>query len=124
MMEGHLRPLPDWATVEVFRPIREPGVGERLVLEENFLLDALLPAAIPGVDLSEYRRPYPDPASRRPLLQWARQIPVAGHPSDVVELLVAGPFPAGWRSQESSSSRRTRPRRPAFVASSPNVHRR
>jgi haloalkane dehalogenase len=90
LMEGHLRPLPDWGTVEIFRPIREPGTGERLVLEENFFLDTLLPAALPGTDLTEYRRPYPDPASRRPLLAWARQIPVAGDPPDVVELLTSG----------------------------------
>ena len=90
LMEGHLRPLPDWATVEVFRPIRAPGVGERMVLDENFFLDTLLPVAMPGVDLSEYRRPYPDPVSRRPVLQWARQIPVAGDPPDVVDLLTAG----------------------------------
>jgi haloalkane dehalogenase len=90
LMEGHLRPLPDWRTVEIFRPIREPGTGERMVLDENFFLDTLLPAALPGVDLTEYRRPYPDPASRRPLLQWARQIPVAGDPPEVVDLLTAG----------------------------------
>ena len=90
LMEGHLRPLPDWTTVEVFRAIREPGVGERMVLGENFLLDTLLPAALPGSDLSEYRRPYPDPASRRPLLRWTREIPVAGDPPEVAELLTAG----------------------------------
>jgi haloalkane dehalogenase len=93
LMEGHLRPLPGWATVGVFRDIREPGVGERMVLDENFFLDTLLPAALPGLsvaDLAEYRRPYPDPASRRPLLRWAREIPVAGDPPEVVELLTAG----------------------------------
>jgi haloalkane dehalogenase len=90
LMEGHLRPLPDWTTVEIFRPIREPGTGEHMVLDDNFFLDTLLPAALPGADLAEYRRPYPDPASRRPLLQWARQIPVAGDPPEVVDLLTAG----------------------------------
>jgi haloalkane dehalogenase len=101
LMEGHLRPLPDWRTVEIFKPIREPGHGERMVLDDNFFLDTLLPAAMPGVDLTEYRRPYPDPASRRPLLRWAREIPVAGDPPDVVELLTAG-----W----SALSRRTIPK--------------
>jgi haloalkane dehalogenase len=90
LMEGHLRPLPDWSTVEIFQPIREAGAGERMVLDDNFFLDTLLPAALPGADLTEYRRPYGDPASRRPLLQWARQIPVAGDPADVVELLTTG----------------------------------
>ncbi len=64
-----------------------------MVLDENFFLDTLLPAALPGLsvaDRAEYRRPYPDPASRRPLLRWAREIPVAGDPPEVVELLTAG----------------------------------
>lgn len=93
LIEGHLRPLPDWSAAEVFEPIRRPGVGERMVLDENFMLDTLLPAALPDLspaDLAEYRRPYPDPASRRPLLRWTREIPVAGDPPEVVELLTAG----------------------------------
>ncbi len=85
-MEGHLRPLPDWSGIDpIFHRIRTPGVGERLVLEENFFLDSLLPAAtrrpLTPADLATYRRPYPTPQSRRPLLQWARQIPIAGEPA-------------------------------------------
>lgn len=87
-MEGHLRPLPDWSGIDpVFQRIRTPGVGERMVLEENFFLNALLPAAtrrpLTPADLAAYRRPYPTPQSRRPLLQWARQIPIAGEPGVV-----------------------------------------
>jgi haloalkane dehalogenase len=93
LLEGHLRPLAGWSTTAVFEPIRKPGVGERMVLDENFLLDSLLPAALPSLspaELAEYRRPYPDPRSRRPLLQWAREIPVAGDPPDVAALLTSG----------------------------------
>jgi haloalkane dehalogenase len=93
LMEGHLRPLPDWSTVDIFRPLREPGTGERMVLDDNWFLDTLLPAALPALspaDLAEYRRPYPEPASRRPLLRWARQIPVAGDPPAMVEALTSG----------------------------------
>lgn len=92
VMEGHLRPLPDWDAFdaggrELFQRLRAPGTGERMVLEENFFIDTLLPAglvrALSGHDLSPYRAPYPDPASRLPLLQWAREIPISGHPADV-----------------------------------------
>jgi hypothetical protein len=31
-------------------------------------------------DLDVYRAPYPDPASRRPLLQWPREIPLDREP--------------------------------------------
>jgi len=89
-MEGHVRPIPAWDDFdELFRRFRTPGVGERMVLEENFLVETLLPAAtsLTPADLDAYRRPYPDPASRRPLLRWTREIPVAGEPADVADLL-------------------------------------
>lgn len=99
VMEGHLRPLPDWDAFDeggrsLFQRLRTPGLGERLVLEENFFIDTLLPAAmpssLPAEDLEVYGRPYPDSRSRLPLLQWAREIPVAGDPPDVARLMEAG----------------------------------
>jgi haloalkane dehalogenase len=98
LMEGHLRPLSDWDAFDeggrqLFQRLRTPGIGEQLVLEENFFLDTLLPAALVGSltpkEWAVYRSPYPDRASRRPLLQWAREIPVAGEPSDVEHLMAA-----------------------------------
>jgi len=95
-LEGHLRPLPGWDAFDaggraLFQALRAPGTGERLALEENVLIEAVLPAGMnrrltPG-ELDVYRRPYPDPASRRPLLRWTREIPVAGDPADVARLL-------------------------------------
>lgn len=93
-LEGHLRSLPGWDFFddggrELFQRLRTPGLGEHLVLAENFFLDTLLPGAVLAplseADLQIYRAPYPDPASRRPLLQWAREIPVGGAPADVAE---------------------------------------
>lgn len=98
VMEGHMRPLPDWDAFdaggrELFQRLRAPGIGERMVLEENFFIDTLLPAGllrtVSGNDLSPYRAPYPDPASRLPLLQWAREIPISGHPADVAARMQA-----------------------------------
>jgi haloalkane dehalogenase len=64
-----------------------------MVLDDNFFLDTLLPAALvrqlPDDELAVYREPYPDPVSRAPLLRWAREIPVAGSPSDVHALMTA-----------------------------------
>ena len=31
--------------------------------------------------------PYPDPASRRPMLQWPREIPIEGEPADVAAVI-------------------------------------
>jgi haloalkane dehalogenase len=97
-MEGHVRPLPGWDAFDaggrrLFQQLRADGVGERMVLEENFFIDTLLPAALlrplPPEEMDTYGRPYPDPASRRPLLRWSREIPVGGQPADVTGILAA-----------------------------------
>jgi haloalkane dehalogenase len=90
-MEAHLRPLPGWDSFdeggrELFRRLRTPGVGEQLALEENFFIDTLLPTALinaTDLELATYGDPYTTPESRRPLLQWAREIPIGGEPADV-----------------------------------------
>ncbi|MEV4516787.1 alpha/beta fold hydrolase [Dactylosporangium sp. NPDC049525] len=108
-MEGHLRPLPDWSDFdaggrELFQRLRTPGAGEQLVLEENLFLDVVLPTAtrrpLDATDLAEYRRPYPTPRSRLPLLQWTREIPIGGEPARTATSmagawanLVASPVP-------------------------------
>jgi haloalkane dehalogenase len=92
-MEGHLRPLESWDEFdeggrELFRRLRTPGEGERMALDENFFIDVVM--AMATQDLQVYRDPYPDPRSRRPLLQWAREVPIAGEPADTVAMMAAG----------------------------------
>ena len=71
---------------DLFRAIKTPGVGEAMMLEENAFIEALpsMVARLTDEDLADYRKPYPTPASRRPLLQWARSMPLDGEPADVV----------------------------------------
>jgi len=96
LMEGHVRPLTGWEAFDeggrkLFQDLRAPGVGERMVLDENFMIEVLLPAGtdhgLTAAEYAAYAAPYPDPASRRPLLQWTREIPVSGEPADVAGLL-------------------------------------
>lgn len=98
-MEGHLRPLAGWDAFDpggrdIFQRLRTPGTGERMVLDDNFLLDTLLPAGMmhppAPADLAVYHRPYPDPWSRRPLLQWTREIPIGGEPVHSAAILTGG----------------------------------
>ena len=61
--------------------------GEKMVLEENFFIEKILPGAVlrPLADeeLSEYRRPFAEPGEgRRPTLTWPREIPIDGEPAD------------------------------------------
>jgi haloalkane dehalogenase len=84
VMETFLRPM-TWSeypagAVEFFRTLRTPGAGEHMALEENWFIENAIRATNGGItdeDLAVYRKPYPDPASRKPLLAWPRQIPLA-----------------------------------------------
>ena len=96
-LEAIVRPLtweewPDSAT-SIFQGMRSPD-GEVMVLERNLFVERILPGSIIR-DLSQeemdiYRRPYLEPGeSRRPTLTWPREIPIDGHPADVVEIVSA-----------------------------------
>jgi haloalkane dehalogenase len=80
------------AAVELFQALRTAGVGETMALEKNWFIEVALRATNPGIsddDLAAYRTPYPDPASRRPLLQWPSEIPLEGEPVDVRDRFLA-----------------------------------
>lgn len=90
LVETFLRPLtfaelPERAA-RMFRLFRSPE-GEQAVLGENMFIEYNLPTLLPhlsAADLDAYRAPYPTPASRAPMLAWAREFPLEGEPADVV----------------------------------------
>ncbi|MER5869158.1 haloalkane dehalogenase [Streptomyces sp. NPDC002044] len=91
-METILRPM-TWeehppASRARFEAIRTPGVGEEMVLDRNlFIEDSLgrtVSQPLSEEDRAVYAAPYPTRESRRPLLQWARSMPLDGEPADVV----------------------------------------
>ncbi len=68
--------------------VKTPGVGEEMILNQNLFLDQFMRhgspnGALPENVMREYNRYYPTPASRQILLDWPREIPIAGEPSDV-----------------------------------------
>ncbi|WP_433632850.1 haloalkane dehalogenase [Nocardia sp. CA-120079] len=71
----------------LFEAIKTPGIGEAMLLEQNAFIELLPGTVITPLteeDLAAYREPYPTLQSRRPLLQWARSMPLGGEPADVV----------------------------------------
>ena len=65
--------------------------GEKMVLQENYFIEEILPNAImcklTDEEMAEYRRPFAEPGEgRRPTLTWPRQIPVDGVPADVTAI--------------------------------------
>lgn len=96
VIETFLRPL-RWADLgpegeKLFRMYRSPE-GEHAILDENRFIEFNLPrgviSGLSPADHDVYRAPYPDPASRKPLLAWPREIPVDGEPADVTERVLA-----------------------------------
>ncbi|HVV19022.1 MAG TPA: haloalkane dehalogenase [Pseudonocardiaceae bacterium] len=90
VIETFLRPM-SWAEfppqgAELFRGYRSPQ-GEEMILRDNMFIEFNLPRGVVSglapADHDVYRAPYPDPASRRPLLAWPREIPIDGEPADV-----------------------------------------
>ncbi|MGI9645685.1 MAG: haloalkane dehalogenase [Ilumatobacteraceae bacterium] len=97
-MEAIVAPIESWDAwpenaAGIFQGFRSPA-GEEMVLEKNLFVEAVLPSAIiSGLtpeEHDEYRRPFAEPGEgRRPTLTWPRQIPIAGEPADVVEIVQA-----------------------------------
>lgn len=91
VFETFLRPLSwdEWTPpgAELFRALRTPGVGEKMVLESSeFLTRSLQNGVHRGLRQDEaaaYLALYAEPAARQPVLQWTREIPIDGEPADV-----------------------------------------
>lgn len=75
--EGHLHPFGRWEDMgpgagELFARLRAPGVGEQLVLRENFFIQQVLPGGmnrpLTAAEHDAYREPFPTPRDRLPVL--------------------------------------------------------
>jgi haloalkane dehalogenase len=94
-MEGIVRPLTweEWPerARPIFQALRSPA-GEEMILQKNLFVERIVPASIlrhlTDEEMAEYRRPFLEPGeSRRPTLQWPREIPISGEPADVVAIV-------------------------------------
>ncbi|WP_439371646.1 haloalkane dehalogenase [Bradyrhizobium sp. DASA03120] len=102
-----IRPMPTWqdfhhtefaeehdhaeAARAAFRKFRAPGDGEAMILEANAFVERVLPGGIvrklSDDEMAPYRGPFPTPESRRPVLAFPRELPIAGEPADVYATL-------------------------------------
>jgi haloalkane dehalogenase len=95
VFETLLRPMhwSEWPprAAELFRSLRTPGLGEKMVLEENAFLGLSLSNGVQrGLTAEEravYAAPFATSASRRPMLQWPRELPIEREPADVAALI-------------------------------------
>jgi haloalkane dehalogenase len=74
----------------LFRDLRS-AKGEEMILDENFLIEVLLPKLVirplGEMEMNAYRRPFLNPSSRLPTLVWPRELPIGGEPADVVAIV-------------------------------------
>ncbi len=94
-MESIVRNRP-WEEVspvaqQLFKGMRSEK-GEEMVLQQNTFIEVNLPKTIlhplSQEDMDEYRRPFLVPGeSRRPMLSWARQLPISGEPANIAKIV-------------------------------------
>jgi haloalkane dehalogenase len=74
----------------MFRAMRSDQ-GERLVLDENFFIETVLPKSVlrrlSAQEMDAYRAPFRDRDARLPMLIWPRELPIEGEPADVVAIV-------------------------------------
>lgn len=76
----------------LFRAMRGPE-GERLILDENFFVETVLPKSVlrtlDEAEMEAYRAPFRTRDSRLPTLVFPRELPIDGTPADVAETVEA-----------------------------------
>lgn len=74
----------------MFRALRSER-GERMVLDENFFIEGILPKSVirrlSNEEMEAYRAPYGTRQARLPMLVWPRELPIEGEPADVVSIV-------------------------------------
>jgi haloalkane dehalogenase len=87
-----IRPMPTWddfdaAGRETFQKFRTPGIGERMIIEDNTFIERVLPGNVirklTDEEMAVYRAPFSTPESRIPTWRFPNELPIAGKPADV-----------------------------------------
>ncbi len=90
-----IMPFPSYEAMgpfgDMFKAWRTPGVGEKMILEDNFFINEVLGkigvhTPLSAEVLAHYNSYYPDAASRAPLLSWPREVPIGGEPAYTTDL--------------------------------------
>jgi len=75
----------------MFRAFKDPVQGTQMVIEDNMFVEQLLPNMINRklgeVAMNSYRAPFISKESRKPILVWPREVPIAGEPKSTVNAL-------------------------------------
>lgn len=91
-----IRPMPTWndfpaAAVDTFKKVRTPGVGEKMIFDENAFVEQVLPGAIvrklTEAEMAVYRAPFSTRESRRPTWRFPNELPIEREPGDLYSIV-------------------------------------
>lgn len=72
---------------DLFKAFRTPELGWQLIVEKNLFVEGVLPNSVvrglTEAEMEHYRRPFLDPATRKPIWQFPNDLPMEGEPVDV-----------------------------------------
>ncbi|QBD79150.1 haloalkane dehalogenase [Ktedonosporobacter rubrisoli] len=97
-MEALLMPLPGWEVFPdsvraLFQEFRTRETGRELIIDQNAFIEQVLPHSIlrplTDAEMAWYREPFVNPASREPIWRWVNNLPIAGSPVEMVEVMEA-----------------------------------
>ncbi len=86
LMEGILRPWESWETIPVvtrrmFKKFFDPIQGPELIYDQNFFIEKALPyltkRKLSKAEMDNYRKPFLEKLSRKPMLSFPRELPIA-----------------------------------------------
>lgn len=94
--ESHVRPALDWNNLSL--PVQQlstllhrPGASYHAIVEQNYLINKLLPNGVlrklSEEEMEHYREPFPTPESRKPLWQYVQDLPLGASTGPVVDLM-------------------------------------
>jgi haloalkane dehalogenase len=87
LMEGILRPWESWETIPVvtrrmFKKFFDETEGSKVIYDENFFIEKAMPyltkRKLSKIEMDHYRKPFEVKSSRKPMLIFPRELPIAG----------------------------------------------
>ena len=97
-MEALIMPTPSYEVMgeqggQLFKAFRTPGIGEQMLIEQNIFIEQVLPGSVirqfTAEEMNHYRAPFLDPAHRQPVYRWPNEVPIAGAPADVHNIVAS-----------------------------------
>jgi haloalkane dehalogenase len=95
-MEALLKPYNSWedfpaALRDTFRTFRDPAQGRELIIEQNAMIEQVLPGSVrrrlSEQEMHYYREPFSEPSSRRPIWEFIQELPIGGSPAATARLV-------------------------------------